>query len=144
MTALQPDQIAQLASSLLGQQRQSGSTPHISVGDEYRQINTMNESDNSLRTSQKYVPHNNQARSELSASQFSQVQQLQQLQQQASNVPAVPRMVQRELQTGAQGNQLLQNNSAQEEAEADPQKRLQATLQLAAALLQQIQQGKGS
>lgn len=144
MTALQPDQIAQLASSLLGQQRQSGSTPHMSVGDEFRQIDTVNESDNSLRTSQKYVLHNNQVRSELSASQFSQVQQLQQLQQQASNVPAVPRMVQRELQTGAQGNQLMQNNSAQEEAEADPQKRLQATLQLAAALLQQIQQGKGS
>lgn len=142
---LQADQLAQLASSLLGQQRQqSGSTPNISMGDDFRQINTMNESGNPLRTSQKYVPQNIQVSSELSTSQFSQVQQLHQPQQRTSNVSIMPHMVQRELQTGAQGNQLLQNNISQEEAEADPQKRLQATLQLAAALLQQIQQGKGS
>lgn len=144
--ALQPDQLAQLASSLLGQQRQSGSTPNLSIGDDFRQINTMNESDNPLRTSQRYVPQNNQVNSELSTSHFSQFQQFQQPQQRTSNAPVPPHMVQRELQTAAQGNQLLQNNTAQEEAEAeaDPQKRLQATLQLAAALLQQIQQGKGS
>ncbi|KAL4598772.1 hypothetical protein ACB092_11G081400 [Castanea dentata] len=142
--ALQPDQLAQLASSLLGQQRQSGSSANLSMGDDFRQISTMNESGNPLRTSQRYVPQNNQVSSELSTSHFSQVQQFQQPQQRTSNAPVAPHMVQRELQTAAQGNQLLQNNTAQEEAEADPQKRLQATLQLAAALLQQIQQGKGS
>ncbi|XP_042974544.1 flowering time control protein FPA [Carya illinoinensis] len=139
VAALQPDQLAQLASSLLGQQRQSGSTSHISLGDEFRSTNRTNDSENSLRISQKYVLQNNQVSSELSTSQFGQVQQLQQQQQRTSNVPAVSRMIQ-----GVQGNQLLQNGNTQKEAEADPQKRLQATLQLAAALLQQIQQGKGS
>ncbi|KAK9677944.1 hypothetical protein RND81_11G177400 [Saponaria officinalis] len=37
-----------------------------------------------------------------------------------------------------------ENTQAQDDSESDPQKRLQATLQLAAALLQQIQQGKGT
>lgn len=61
------------------------------------------------------------------SSQFGQVQPQQQ--QQAANVAA--------------GNQQMQTGNTQEE-DADPQKRLQATLQLAAALLQQIQQGKGN
>lgn len=144
IASLQPDQLAKLASSLLGQQRQSDTTPNVSLADDFRQTNTTNESDNPFGTSQKHVLQNNQVTSELSTSQLSQVHQLQQPQQRTSNVPGVPHMVHRELQTGAQGNQLLLNNTTQEEAEADPQKRLQATLQLAAALLQQIQQGKGS
>lgn len=138
------DQLAHLASSLLGQQRLTGRSSRVSVGDEFRHINTINDSDNSLRTSQKYVPPNNWVSSEVPTSQFRQVQQLQQPQNRASKVPGMAHMAQRELQTGAQGNEPLQNNAAQEEADTDPQKRLQATLQLAAALLQQIQQGKGS
>ncbi|KAA8524920.1 hypothetical protein F0562_011442 [Nyssa sinensis] len=146
VAALQPDQLAQLASSLLGQQqRQSGGGPALSMGEDFRQSSIMNQSENSYRTSQKYPLPHNLVSSELPSSQFGQMQQLQQqqqqLQQQASNVPAAP---QRELQTGAQGNQQLQTSGTQEEADADPQKRLQATLQLAAALLQQIQQGKGT
>lgn len=64
--------------------------------------------------------------SEVSSSQFGQVPQ-------------------REFQTSAQGNRQPQSStSAQDGDDADPQKRLHATLQLAAALLQQIQQGKGT
>lgn len=140
--SLQPEQLAQLASSLLGQQRQSGSSM-LSGGEDFRQPNTMNPPENPFRTSQKYAPQNHQVSTELSTSQFGQVQQQQQ-QQQTPNVPVMPHTSHREVQTGVQGNQPLQSTETQEELEADPQKRLQATLQLAAALLQQIQQGKGT
>ncbi|XP_047321238.1 uncharacterized protein LOC124925313 [Impatiens glandulifera] len=65
--------------------------------------------------------------SEVSSSQFGQVPQ-------------------REFQTApAQGNRQPQSStSTQDGDDADPQKRLHATLQLAAALLQQIQHGKGT
>ncbi|XP_008229757.1 PREDICTED: flowering time control protein FPA [Prunus mume] len=145
LAALQPDQLAQLASSLLGQQRQPGSTPNPYTREDFRQRNTMNESDNLPRTSQRFGLQNNQVSSESSTSQFGQVQELQQLQQQVSTVSAMPHMGQRELQAVVQGNQQLQSISSNEAVETDPQKqRMQATLQLAAALLQQIQGGKGS
>ncbi|KAK9284119.1 hypothetical protein L1049_023286 [Liquidambar formosana] len=146
IAALQPEQLARLASSLLGQPGQSENTPVSSVGGDFRHTSTMNQSENPFRTSQRYASQNNLVSPELSTSQFGQVQQLQQQQQQqqTSNVPSVPHTGQRELQTGSQGNQQRQSTGMQEEVEADPQKRLQATLQLAAALLQQIQQGKGT
>lgn len=123
-----PEQLAQLASTLLGQQGQlsSGLT-----GEGYRQAENMNQSGYSSIPSQNYGLPNDQVSSEFSSAQFGQVQQFQQ-QQQTPNSVAAPQM-----------NQQLQN-AGQEDAEADPQKRLQATLQLAAALLQQIQQGKGN
>ncbi|PON88014.1 Splicing factor-like protein [Trema orientale] len=136
IAALQPEQLVQLASSLLGQQRQSGSLPSASTEDDSRQASSVNESE-MLRTSQKHGLHVNQINSKLSTPQFDQFQRL----QQTSNVPAVPHMVQRDNQR-PQGSQHPQNTSTQE-ADSDPQKRLQATLQLAATLLQQIQ-GKGS
>lgn len=135
VAALQPDQLAQLASSLLGQPRQSGGG--VSMGEDFRQVNP---AENSYRASPKFHPQSNQFSSDLSSSQYSQVQHFQQ--QQISNVPTAP---QREPPTGGQGSQSLQGSGGtQEEGDADPQKRLQATLQLAAALLQQIQQGKGT
>ncbi|KAM1657545.1 hypothetical protein ACFX1Q_045785 [Malus domestica] len=137
--SLQPEQLAQLASSLGQQQRQSARTPNPATGEDFRQRNTMNESDNIPRTSQTFGMQNNEVNSQPSTSQFGQVQQLQQRQQQVSTVPAAPHTV----QTAVQGNQQLQSTSTNEAVETDPQKRLQATLQLAAALLQQIQ-GKGS
>lgn len=140
--SLQPEQLAQLASSLLGQQRQPGSSPMLSVGEDLRQSNAINPPENPFRTSQKYAVQN-QVSTELSTSQFGQVQQQQQ-QQLTPNVSLMPHTGHREVQTGVQGNQPLQSTGTQEEVEADPQKRLQATLQLAAALLQQIQQGKGT
>ncbi|XP_061346716.1 flowering time control protein FPA [Gastrolobium bilobum] len=141
--ALQPEQLAQLAASLLEQQRQSGSSLSASASGDPRQINRFNGSDTSSRPSQKYNIENNLVNSELSTSQFGQVLQLQK-QQQMSNVPQLSQIVQREPQREVNGNQQLTDSSLQEDAEADPQKRLQATLQLAAVLLQQIQQGKGS
>ncbi|XVE78253.1 hypothetical protein DITRI_Ditri13aG0129700 [Diplodiscus trichospermus] len=135
ISALQPEQLAQLASSLIGQQRQVGSTPNISMGENFRQPNTMDQS-NMLRQSQGYALQNNQATPELPTSQFSQMQQLQ---QQTSNAAAAAAASQE-----AQRSQQLHGNAIQEEGDGDPQKRLQATLQLAAALLQQIQQGKGT
>lgn len=117
--ALQPEQLVQLASSLLGQQTQPGSTPPASAADD-------------LRSCQNHALQHNLASSVLSAPQSGQVRQLQQLLQQTSNVPAMPHQI------GAQGSQHPQSTDAHE-ADSDPQKRLQATLQLAAALLQQIQ-----
>ena len=140
--ALQSEQLAQLAASLLEQQRQSGSSLSASASNDPRQTNRINGSESLSRASQKYAIEN-LVNSELSASQFGQFLQLQK-QQQMSNVPQSSQMIQREPQRGPNGNQQLTDSSLQEDAEADPQKRLQATLQLAAVLLQQIQQGKGS
>ncbi|KAL2943290.1 Flowering time control protein FPA, partial [Bienertia sinuspersici] len=62
-----------------------------------------------------------------------------QVQQQPDNVRAYSHAA----PVGTQGSQEAVNvGNTQDDGEADPQKRLQATLQLAAALLQQIQQGK--
>ncbi|KAJ7960215.1 Flowering time control protein FPA [Quillaja saponaria] len=142
--ALQPDQLAQLASSLLGQPRQSGSTLNISTGEAFRQPAAINVPETPYTPSQKFGLESNQVNSDHSAPQVGQVEQLQKLQQQTSDMLQVPQMAQREQQRGFQGNQQMLNTSTHEEADADPQKRLQATLQLAAVLLQQIQQGKGS
>ncbi|KAL2496637.1 RNA recognition motif (RRM)-containing protein [Forsythia ovata] len=125
---LRPEQLAQLASTLFGQQ---GQLSGVSTDEGYRQPGNTNQSGYSSIPSQNYGLPNNQVSSEFSSAPFGQVQQLQQ-QQQTPNLVATPQM-----------NLQLQN-AGQEDADADPQKRLQATLQLAAALLQQIQQGKGT
>ncbi|CAL5406119.1 unnamed protein product [Camellia sinensis] len=135
IAVLQPEKLAQLASFLLGQPRHPGSGPASSIGEDFREPSTVNHSENLYRTPAQYGLQN-QVHFELLASQFGQLQP----QQQGSNAPAVP---QREFQTDAQGNQQLHSSGVQAE-DADPQKRLQATLQLAASLLQQIQQGKGT
>lgn len=54
--------------------------------------------------------------------------------------PSIPQLI----SPGNQNVQVQGSNSQQEESEVNPQKRLQATLQLAATLLQQIQQAKPS
>ncbi|KAM2417450.1 hypothetical protein ACFX1W_024290 [Malus domestica] len=135
--APQPEQLEQLPSSLIAQQRrQPRRTPNPSTGEDLRRRNTMNESDNIPRTSHTFGMLNNQVTLQLSTSQFGQVQQLQQRQQHVSTVSATPHTV----QTALQGNQQLQSTSTNKAIETDPQKRLQATLQLAAALQQS--QGK--
>ncbi|KAF7833298.1 flowering time control protein FPA [Senna tora] len=109
--SLQQEQLAQLAASLLEQQRQSGSTLNVSTLDDPRQTNRLNGSDTSSRPSQNYAIQNNAANPEpATTSQYGQ----------------------REPQRVANGNQ---QNSLQDDAEGDPQKRLQATLQLAARIL---------
>ncbi|KAE9605095.1 putative RNA recognition motif domain, SPOC-like domain-containing protein [Lupinus albus] len=142
--SLQPEQLAQLAASLLQQQRQSGSSSSAPALNDPRQTNRVDGSDTSSRQSQKYAMENNLVSSEHTTSQFGQVMQLQRQQQQMSNVPQSSQMIQMEPQRGVNGNQQLPDSSLPDDPEADPQKRLQATLQLAAVLLQQIQQGKGS
>ncbi|CAK9151821.1 unnamed protein product [Ilex paraguariensis] len=127
--ALHTEQLAQLTSSLLGQQRQSGGASS----------STMHEFQNSYRPSQQYTLPHNQVSSELPSSYFDQMQQQQQ--QEEPNVPTAP---QRDLLTGVQVNQQPPSSGAQEEVNADTKKRLLATLQLAAALLQQTQQGGGT
>ncbi|XP_021853304.2 uncharacterized protein [Spinacia oleracea] len=77
----------------------------------------------------------NQVSSDISPSPFSMLQQQQQQQQQQQST-------QTETFTHTNPVGLQGTINAQDDGEADPQKRLQATLQLAAALLQQIQQGK--
>ncbi|XP_024440498.1 flowering time control protein FPA isoform X2 [Populus trichocarpa] len=141
IAGLQPQQLAQLASSLLGQQRLLGNNSNGSASEDFKR--TVNQSGNQVGIAQALGLHKNQVGSEMLTSQFSQLQQMQQ--QQVSNVPtSVPPPVRKELQPGAQGNPRMESAGTQEEADGDPQKRLQATLQLAAALLQQIQQGKGT
>uniref|UniRef100_A0A2P2JP98 Flowering time control protein FPA n=1 Tax=Rhizophora mucronata TaxID=61149 RepID=A0A2P2JP98_RHIMU len=138
IVGLQPQQLAQLASSLLGQQRQLGSNQNVSEGEYLRQASSMHQSDGQLKTAHMHSLHNKQVGSEIPMSQFGQMQQ----QQSASMPTVVPFSVQREPQPSSQGNPPPMQSA--EDADADPQKRLQATLQLAAALLQQIQQGKGT
>eukprot|EP00268_Persea_americana_P019672 TRINITY_DN20111_c0_g1_i1.p1 TRINITY_DN20111_c0_g1~~TRINITY_DN20111_c0_g1_i1.p1 ORF type:complete len:955 (-),score=211.26 TRINITY_DN20111_c0_g1_i1:416-3280(-) len=133
---LQPEQLAQLA-SLLGQRQQLGKASISLVKEDHNQSNLPDPPFQEFKTPQNLVMQNHaSASADALVSQFSQVQQ------QASIVSTVPPVSNIELESGRplhQGNQQLQN-STREETEADPQKRLQATLQLAAALLQQIQQ----
>ncbi|KAL8046776.1 hypothetical protein ABFS82_08G200700 [Erythranthe guttata] len=116
------EQLAQLASSLLGQQQGQGQ-----FGEYRPQGNINHQSGYPVRVPppQNYGLPNEQVSSDLSQAQ--QIGQLQQLQQQSLDLAAA----------SSQANQ-------NDDSESDPQKRLQATLQLAAALLQQIQHGKGN
>ncbi|KAI4318898.1 hypothetical protein MLD38_032553 [Melastoma candidum] len=147
---LNPAQLAQLA-TLFGQQRQSGNLPNVSAVDVSSQRNMMIPSQNPTREPDNSAFQNSQMNS---LPQFSTIQPLQQ-QQQKLNLPGPPPLplplpppppAPKEVQNGSRGSQQSAtggSSAADADAEADPQKRLQATLQLAAALLQQIQQGKG-
>lgn len=129
---LPAEQVAQLASSLLGQQGQFSGM--CSTG-EYTPSGNTNQSGYPYVMPPNYEMPNDQVSSDFPPpQQYSQVQQLQQPQMQSQNITpqAAPQM------------NLPTQNSGQDDSESDPQKRLQATLQLAAALLQQIQQGKGN
>ncbi|XP_058755732.1 flowering time control protein FPA-like [Vicia villosa] len=147
--SLQPEQLAQLAATLLEQQRHLGSSMSTSAVSDPRQ-NRFNESEASSRPS--YAAENNLANSEFSTSQFGhhglqlQKQQQQQQQQQQQMMPNAPQFsqAQRELPREVNGNQQLADHGLQEDGDADPQRRLQATLKLAATLLQQIHQEKGN
>lgn len=121
--ALEPEQLVRLAETLLEQRRQSGSSLSSSAFSDPRQ-NRFDGSD----TSQRYAAENNLVNSEFSAPQLSQL-----LQSQMSNVALPPQTVQREPQSEVNGNQQFRDSGS-----------LQATLQLASALLHQLQQGKPS
>ncbi|KAM3320679.1 flowering time control protein FPA [Capsicum chacoense] len=132
---IQSEQLASLVSSLLGQQRQSGVA---STGQDSRQPGTAYLPDNSYRTPQN-IPFSNNQPVDHSSSQFGQMQQmLQQLRQQQQSMTSLPGPPPRELQHGTNLSQL--QTAANEET--DPEKRLQATLQLATVLLHQIKQDK--
>ncbi|KAF9619206.1 hypothetical protein IFM89_005760 [Coptis chinensis] len=133
--SLQPQQLAQLA-SLLVQGQQPGTGPVSSVEHSHKQSTPMNQSEHSYLLSQTTQNH---ASSNASTIQFGQMHQLL---QQKSNALIVPQTSSAD--SHSQVNQPLQMTSAREE-EPNPHTRLQATLQLAATLLQQIQQqGKGA
>ncbi|CAI0459390.1 unnamed protein product [Linum tenue] len=129
---LQPHQLAQLVSSLLGQQSQlAGSNPEPSVIDDPRKGRTL--------AAQTQDLHNNQQNYEAN----SQYGQLQHLQQQLT-------AINRELQSTAVGQMNHQPPSAVQGGAAGSQEggagnvnRMGATLELAATLLKQLQQGKG-
>ncbi|XP_020583337.1 flowering time control protein FPA [Phalaenopsis equestris] len=144
--SLQPEQLAHLA-ALLGNQKQTVEEPHL-LKDERGKYSNFSQNPISqhhasmLMYNNSLLPHAHAsitpADSSLNSAsvehQTGHGQQLQlQLQgSQPSDVPPVQNV-------GQQTNQQEQNGS-REDTEADPEKRLQATLQLAAALLQQIQQ----
>lgn len=123
----QQDQLAQLA-SYLGNPRQSASG--VSLGEDHRQPSNII-SDNAYGMPQTQSSPNMQIGNEYhQASQYHHHGQMQPQpfqQQQGVNVGPV-----------GQSGQV----NVHEEGDADPQKRLQATLELAATLLKQIQQGK--
>ncbi|XP_010942508.1 uncharacterized protein [Elaeis guineensis] len=133
---LQPEQLAHLA-ALLGQQKQPGKDPALPTDRDNQQANPMQSpslhAHASVMHAQTSVLHDHA--SAPPGSSGPHINQVQQFQQHPSTVPAVQ-------PTGNPVQQSSQQvpNSMREETEADPQKRLQATLQLAAALLQQIQQ----
>lgn len=130
-SALQQDQLAQLASSLLGQhQIQPGSSSSATAGSE-RQSGFLGQSEITLP--QRYNP----PQPTQAPPGFSGLPQFQQSQ------PQMQQQHQPQVQQ-AGNNALTVTAEGAQETEGDPQKRLQATLQLAAALLQQIQQGKGT
>ncbi|XP_047970125.1 flowering time control protein FPA isoform X1 [Salvia hispanica] len=126
-----PPELAQLASSLLSQQGHSSSGEYKPSGGNLNQPGYLH------RMPQNYGLPNDQMSSDFPPSQYNN--QVRQLQQQSPNLVAS----QREAQLTHQQQQQLQN-AEQDDPDADPQKRLEATLHLAAALLQQIQQGKGT
>ncbi|XP_042440022.1 flowering time control protein FPA-like isoform X1 [Zingiber officinale] len=129
---LEPEQLAQLA-ILLGQHKQLGKEPSLSIEGQNKQSNLLQivnshalaPTPNGQASDQNSATHTH---SFPSSSLGVQLNQVPQNQKQQSNIPAVQTFV----------NSGLQNQQA--DTEADPQKRLQATLQLAATLLQQIQQ----
>ncbi|CAI9088989.1 OLC1v1023466C1 [Oldenlandia corymbosa var. corymbosa] len=124
VAALQPEELIKLASSLLGQQRHPGAAPSMG-SDHWAQ--------------QNYVPHN-QIAPESSLAQYGQMQHFP---PQGQILPRVPTVPPREHQPG--GSLVNQPLRLPEQMEGDTtEKRLQATLNLAATLLQQIQQGKGT
>ncbi|KAG6512100.1 hypothetical protein ZIOFF_030194 [Zingiber officinale] len=133
---LEPQQLTELA-ALLGQYKQLGQVPSIST-DGQNKLTKLLQIDNShsitpVMHSQASDPHSLNSVAPMysafpSSSLGAQVNQVPQNHQPQSNVSSVQTVT----------NSGHQNE--QEETEADPQKRLQATLQLAAALLQQIQQ----
>nr|XP_010928998.1 flowering time control protein FPA isoform X2 [Elaeis guineensis] len=124
---LQPEQLAQLA-ALLGQQKQSGKDPALLTDGDNKQPNLLQKPNMKVHASVLHahasVPPDSSA---------PHINQVQQFLQHPSAVPAV-----QPIENSVQQSSQQELNSKQEEA--DPQKRLQATLQLAAALLQQIQQ----
>lgn len=147
---LPPEQVAQLASSVLGQQGQLQLAGMPSNG-EYAPPGFGNESGYSYNMPPNYELPNDQVTSEwclpneqvcsdFPPPQFGQSQQQQQPQQQLPLPPPPPQNLATPRPDALAAPQM--NN--QDDTESDPQKRLQATLQLAAALLQQIQQGKGT
>lgn len=137
---LQQEQRADVASSLRGLlQRQTTNCSQPATSDIYRPsglIGNQLESLSGVPPRYNAPQTTNQVSSDMSSSPFSQ---LQQQSVQAENMRAYSHAA----PVGTQGSQENVNvGNAQDDGEADPQKRLQATLQLAAALLQQIQQGK--
>ncbi|KAI3856980.1 hypothetical protein MKX03_019040 [Papaver bracteatum] len=137
--SLQPEQLAQLA-SLLGQRQHTNSGSALSLQDDRKISGIINQQGVSFESSEKSTSQNQGSASGTLASQFTQDHQRPQM----SNAATVSQTNLTEPQREApewQGNPSSQSNiGAEEESESNPQKRLQATLQLAATLLQQIQQ----
>jgi len=139
---LQHDHLAQLA-TLLGQRSQSAQLPVSQPVQENQQQPSPPISQalqNFSAVPQANLQVQATASMQSSSSQFSYGHQLQ---QHTSQLSALPRGGHVNDAATAESQMVPDNqtqNDGREESEPDPQKRLQATLQLAAALLQQIQQ----
>lgn len=144
LSSIPTEQLAQLATTLLSKQTEVA--PNSSASNDFRPNTSAYQPENSYQIAQGRGPSNLKT-NQLAQSQAQQFQQPQmsyvsqfQPQQQAQIVQSVPTSTKFEQQNG---HQVPQTSTTQnEQGDPDPQKRLQATLQLAAALLQQIQQGK--
>ncbi|XP_072962273.1 flowering time control protein FPA [Typha angustifolia] len=156
---LQPEQLAQLA-ALLGQQKQPGKGPALSMEEEKKRPSLSQIPSSHVHASMLHaaapVPQSLASLSHVPASVPQahasgppshpvlpthspsgslgfQITHAQHYQHQQPNVPSVP-----VVNAGQESSQQT-TNTTRDDTEPDPEKRLQATLQLAAALLQQIQ-----
>lgn len=130
-TPLQSEQLAQLA-AILGNQKQPGEEVPLRKDERGKFSNFSQNPSSQTLTS---MMHNNS-----STSIGHQIGHGQQVQLQGAlphDIPSVQKIAQHNNQ---QELNQQEPKSLKEDTEADPEKRLQATLQLAAALLQQIQQ----
>ncbi|KAL5981313.1 hypothetical protein ACLOJK_015368 [Asimina triloba] len=137
MPPLQTEQLAQLA-SLLGQQQQLAKAAVPPLVEDLKSSSLPSQPEQMFKSMVNFAtPSHTSAGSDSLAPHFNQVQQL-------PHPPYVAVLSQTNTEllpgiSGSLGNPQLQNSS-RDDTETDPQKRLQATLQLAATLLQQIQQ----
>ncbi|MCL7025859.1 hypothetical protein MKW94_001916 [Papaver nudicaule] len=133
--SLQPEQFAQLA-SLLGQRQHTNSGSALSLQEDRKNSGVIDQQGISLESSETSISPNQGSASDTFASQFTQ-EDHQRLQM--ANAVTVSQTNPQKEAPEWHGNP-SQSNTVGAAEEESGQKRLQATLQLAASLLQQLQQ----
>lgn len=141
--SLQPEQLAHLA-ALLGNKKQSGEELPMLKDERGKYSNLSQNLSSQSHTTMPYnsslLPHAHNSITPANSSLSSAFAEHQIGRGQLLPLQGPPPSDDPPVQSIGQQTNQQDPNSSREETEADPEKRLQATLQLAAALLQQIQQ----